>query len=50
VDPDGDAIADYHFELPHRPDMKWPLSMSFAKLISDCRRGEAAHTLPLLGN
>lgn len=34
IDPDGDAIADYHFELSARADMKWPLSMSFAKLIS----------------
>jgi hypothetical protein len=34
ADPDGDAIADYHFELSARPDMKWPLSMNFAKLIS----------------
>jgi hypothetical protein len=33
-DPDGDTIADYHFELSGRADMKWPLSMSFAKLIS----------------
>ncbi len=33
-DPDGDAIADYHFELSSRADMKWPLSMSFYKLIS----------------
>ena len=33
-DPDGDKIADYHFELSTRADMKWPLSMSFAKLIS----------------
>jgi hypothetical protein len=33
-DPDGDKIADYHFELSSRADMKWPLSMSFAKLIS----------------
>ena len=33
-DPDGDAIADYHFELSNRADMKWPLSMSFYKLIS----------------
>ncbi len=33
-DPDGDAIADYQFELSARPDMKWPLSMSFYKLIS----------------
>lgn len=33
-DPDGDAIADYHFELSSRPDLRWPLSMSFYKLIS----------------
>ena len=33
-DPDGDAIADYHFELSSHRDMRWPLSMSFAKLIS----------------
>src|SRR5439155_16497932 len=34
ADPDGDKIADYHFELSNRPDMRWPLSMSFYKLIS----------------
>jgi len=34
TDPDGDVIADYHFELSARADMKWPLSMSFYKLIS----------------
>ena len=34
ADPDGDKIADYHFELSSRADMNWPLSMSFAKLIS----------------
>jgi hypothetical protein len=33
-DPDGDAIADYHFELSSRPDMRYPLSMCFYKLIS----------------
>ncbi|MGO9111239.1 MAG: putative Ig domain-containing protein [Thermoguttaceae bacterium] len=33
-DPDGDAIADYHFELSSRADMRLPLSMSFYKLIS----------------
>ena len=33
-DPDGGAIADYQFELSGRPDMRWPLSMSFYKLIS----------------
>jgi hypothetical protein len=34
TDPDGDQIDDYHFELSSRADLKWPLSMSFAKLIS----------------
>ncbi len=33
-DPDGGTIADYQFELSARPDMRWPLSMSFYKLIS----------------
>ena len=33
TDSDGDTIADYHFELSARADMKWPLSMSFAKQI-----------------
>lgn len=39
TDPDGDKIADYQFELSNRADMKWPLSMSFYKLIS--RTGDA---------
>ncbi len=34
IDPDGDAIADYQFELSSRPDMAFPLSMCFYKLIS----------------
>lgn len=33
VDPDGDVIADYQFELSPRQDMAFPLSMSFYKLI-----------------
>ncbi|MDT8302967.1 MAG: hypothetical protein RQ760_15910 [Sedimentisphaerales bacterium] len=33
-DPDGDIIADYQFELSARAEMKYPLSMSFYKLIS----------------
>jgi len=46
-DPDGDAIADYHFELSGRADMKWPLSMSFAKLISrTADRGHDRYALP----
>jgi hypothetical protein len=50
VDPDGDRIADYHFELSARPDMKWPLSMSFAKLISRTSdAGSARFTLKAPG-
>jgi hypothetical protein len=46
IDPDGDRIDDYHFELSSRPDMKWPLSMSFAKLISrTADAGQAQFTL-----
>jgi hypothetical protein len=47
TDPEGDAIADYHFELSARADMRWPLSMSFAKLISrTADAGQARYTLP----
>lgn len=50
VDPDGDKIADYHFELSSRADMKWPLSMSFAKLISRTSdAGAARYTLKAPG-
>jgi hypothetical protein len=50
VDPDGDKIADYHFELSPRPDMKWPLSMSFAKLISRTSdAGSAQYALKAAG-
>lgn len=49
-DPDGDKIADYHFELSPRSDMKWPLSMSFAKLISRTSdAGLARYTLKAPG-
>lgn len=33
-DPDGDKVADYQFELSSRADLRWPLSMTFSKLIS----------------
>jgi hypothetical protein len=33
-DPDGDKITDYQFELSTRADLRWPLSMTFYKLIS----------------
>ena len=50
ADPDGDAIADYHFELSARADMKWPLSMSFARLISKTSdAGAARYTLAAPG-
>jgi hypothetical protein len=46
ADPDGDTIADYHFELSSHSDMRWPLSMSFAKLISrTADAGKAQFTL-----
>jgi hypothetical protein len=46
ADPDGDPIADYHFELSGRADMRWPLSMSFAKLISrTADAGQPRYTL-----
>lgn len=49
-DPDGDAIADYQFELSDRADMRWPLSMSFYKLISrTADKGQAQYTLPSPG-
>ena len=50
ADPDGDAIADYHFELSDRADMNWPLSMSFAKLTSrTADAGQARYALPGAG-
>jgi hypothetical protein len=50
ADADGDRVVDYHFELSARADMKWPLSMSFAKLISrTADAGKAQYTLPGAG-
>lgn len=49
-DPDGDKIADYQFQLSERPDMAWPLSPNFNKLISNTAdRGKAQYTLPYEG-
>jgi len=48
--PDGDRIVDYHFELSERPDIKWPLSTNFYKLISNTPdRGKSQYTLPHRG-
>jgi hypothetical protein len=49
-DPDGDKITDYHFVLANRPDMRWPLSTNFDKLISrTADKGQAKYTLPSAG-
>ncbi|HEX7900286.1 MAG TPA: Ig domain-containing protein, partial [Planctomycetota bacterium] len=46
-DPDGDKITDYQFELSNRADLRWPLSMSFFKMISKTPdAGNARYTLP----
>ena len=50
ADPDGDGIADYHFELSEYADMRWPLSSNFRKLISNTAdRGKPRYTLPYVG-
>jgi hypothetical protein len=50
IDPDGDRIADYHFELSDRPDLKWPLSTNFYRLISNTPdRGKEQYTVPQRG-
>jgi len=49
-DPDGDRTVDYHFELSDRPDLKWPLSPNFSKLISrTADRDKAQYSLPCAG-
>lgn len=51
--PDGDdneGIADYHFELSDRPDMAWPLSSNFSKLVSNTiDRGKPRYKSPYTG-
>jgi hypothetical protein len=48
--PDGDAIADRHFQLSDRPDMAWPLSSNFEKLVSNtAEHGRPRYRLPYLG-
>jgi hypothetical protein len=50
ADPDGDRIADYILELSEYPDMRWPLSSNFRKLISrTADHGKAQYTLPFVG-
>jgi hypothetical protein len=50
ADPDGDAIADYHFELSEHADMRWPLSPNFEKLISRTQSASKTEwTVPYTG-
>jgi hypothetical protein len=46
---DGAAIADYDFELSSYADMRWPLSMNFARVTSRTDGGKARYTLPAAG-
>jgi hypothetical protein len=49
-DPEGDGIADYHFELSERADMAWPLSSNFSKLVSNTAdRGRPRYRVPYAG-
>jgi hypothetical protein len=49
-DSDGDEIADYHFQLSRYPDMRWPMSPNFSKLISKTtNKGTASFDLPYRG-
>ena len=49
-DADGDAIADYHFQLSDRADMRWPLSPNFNKLTSKTpAKGKPQWAVPYAG-
>src|SRR5207244_7574934 len=49
-DPEGDAVADYHFELSDRADLAWPLSSNFEKLVGNTAdRGHARYRVPAAG-
>jgi Putative Ig domain len=44
---DNHAVVDYQFELSDRPDMLWPLSPNFYKLVSKTSdKGNSEYTLP----
>jgi hypothetical protein len=48
--PEGEAAADYHFELSDRADFAWPLSSNFEKLVGNTAdRGRARYRVPSAG-
>ena len=49
-DPGGYAITDYEFELSRYPDIRWPLSTNFYRLISRTGdKGKSQYTLRCAG-
>lgn len=50
ADPDGDKVVDYQFELSNRADLRWPLSMTFQRMISKTAdAGKEQYSLPEAG-
>ena len=46
----SDAATDYHFQLGNRADMRWPLSPTFDRLVSNTpQRGTASWAVPRYG-
>lgn len=44
------GVADYHFELSEWPDLRWPLSPNFEKLLSrTAQRGTTSYQTPYVG-
>ncbi|RJS85136.1 hypothetical protein CW706_02155 [Candidatus Bathyarchaeota archaeon] len=49
-DPNNEPIVDYHFQLSDRPDMAWPLSPNFDRLISRTAfEGSNKYRTPCIG-
>lgn len=49
-DPNNEPIVDYHFQLSDRPDMAWPLSPNFDRLISRTAfKGLNKYRVPCIG-
>ncbi|UCD00156.1 MAG: hypothetical protein JSW66_09795 [Phycisphaerales bacterium] len=50
ADSGSSQVEDYHFQLSNTPDMRWPLSPSFDKLISrTASQGKAQWVAPSVG-
>ena len=49
-DPGSSEVEDYHIQLSHRSDMRWPMSPNFDKLISNTSsRSKAEWVIPFVG-